>query len=297
MKKLILAFFLLTMLSGIVYSQQIIEEIRFNSIEGYYMVTYKYPDSDSVYSGTIMPRNNVVPVINASVIKPETAVNFKYVYELTNDVKSLQLLRRFYINSRLPVSNISKPNSEWLSLYSSNRKYIFWSKVNGIPGITPGNTVSNFSFESNYPPSITTSVSENTFWVSFPKEDEGPFGQLNQIIDSLSSEGVEKLTLAPWFPDSSLSLESLTDTLETFRFRSCEELEWANDTSVCTRLEDDLSEVKTALGSEDSLTAANALKRFIDLVEAEKETSLTSEGYALLYFNAEYLRRRLDDAN
>ncbi len=89
----------------------------------------------------------------------------------------------------------------------------------------------------------------------------------------------------------------MTDTLETFRFRSCEELGWANDTSVCSQLEDDLSEVKAALESEDSLTAANALKRFIDLVEAEKETSLTSEGYALLYFNAEYLRRRLDDAN
>ena len=44
---------------------------------------------------------------------------------------------------------------------------------------------------------------------------------------------------------------------------------------------------------EDSLSAANALAEFIALVEAEKDASLTSEGYALLYFNAEYLADRL----
>ena len=86
---------------------------------------------------------------------------------------------------------------------------------------------------------------------------------------------------------------AFTDTLETFRFRSCEELEWANDAGVCEELEDDLSEVKTALETEDSLAAANALAKFIALVEAEKNASLTSEGYALLYFNAEYLADRL----
>ncbi len=88
---------------------------------------------------------------------------------------------------------------------------------------------------------------------------------------------------------------ALTDTLETFRFRSCEELDWANDAGVCGELENNLSQVKTALLAEDSLVAANALQRFIDLVEAEKEASLTSEGYALLYFNGQYLKKRIDE--
>lgn len=116
-----------------------------------------------------------------------------------------------------------------------------------------------------------------------------------EIIEDIKNNSISGLTLGPWLPDSSLSLFDFTDTLETFRFRSCEELGWANDTRVCTQLEDDLLAVKTALVSEDSLVASNALNRFIKLVETEKEGSLTSEGYALLYFNAQFIAERLPD--
>jgi len=58
-------------------------------------------------------------------------------------------------------------------------------------------------------------------------------------------------------------------------------------------LENQLSEVKAALQNQNSVLAAKVLAEFIELVEQEKETSLTSEGYALLFFNAEYLAERL----
>ncbi|MBO6794523.1 MAG: hypothetical protein JJ895_11475 [Balneolaceae bacterium] len=294
MRKYILALSLVILLCDLVYSQQLIEEIRYDSLEGYYVLTYKYPDSDSSFTGTIMPRNNVIPTIKAMVSENESG-NFHYRYELTNELESLQLLRRFYIISSLLVSNITTPSSEWLGIYSQNRGYIFWSKIKGVPGLTPGNSLTNYSFESDYPPSISTSISENTFWVSFPYELEGPFGKLDSIVDSLSSVGVEKLTLGPWLPDSTISLDSFSDTLETFRFRSCTELDWATDAKVCGKLENDLSEVKANLQAGDSLSAANALSNFIELVEQEKDESLTSEGYALLYFNAEYLAERLPE--
>lgn len=296
MRKYILALTLIIILCDLVYSQQLIEEIRYDSTEGYYVLTYKYPDSDSAYTGTIMPRNNVIPIVKAMVTKNHSE-NFHYKYELTNELESPQLLRRFYIISSLLVSNITTPSSEWLGIYSQNRGYIFWSKVNGVPGLAPGNSLNNYSFESNYPPSISTSISENTFWASFPYEFEGPFGKLDNIIDSLSSAGVKKLTLGPWLPDSTLSLDSFTDTLETFRYRSCEELGWATDTAVCGQLEESLSQVKISLLAQDSVAAANALSNFIELVEQEKDASLTSEGYALLYFNADYLRAKLVGKN
>lgn len=94
-----------------------------------------------------------------------------------------------------------------------------------------------------------------------------------------------------------MSLDSFTDTLETFRYRSCEELEWATKASVCAQLEDDLTLVKSSLVAQDSIAAVNALSDFIELVEQEKDASLTSEGYALLYCNAEALRARLAGKN
>jgi len=89
------------------------------------------------------------------------------------------------------------------------------------------------------------------------------------------------------------SLTSFTDTLEIYRTRSCEELGWANDPAVCSRLEEDLNQVRSNLAAGDSLAAAGALSEFINLVESEKEASLSSEGYALLFFNGQYLWERL----
>jgi len=41
------------------------------------------------------------------------------------------------------------------------------------------------------------------------------------------------------------------------------------------------------------VAAAGALQDFINLVQAEKDASLSSEGYALLFFNGQYLWKRL----
>ena len=277
-----------------IFSQQIVNKIEFDSQKGYYIIQYSYSDSIDL-SGTIMPNNNVKPVIHASVLRTESN-SYQYRYELKNDTSALQPLFRFSIPILKIVNDIDSPNSDWFGRFSQRIMRVSWSKVRSqIPGIIPGNTEKYFSFKTEYPPSIKTTYSENSYWSSFPNEQEGPFGVLALIIDSLNTDGISIMSLGPWLPDSTMSLDSFTDTLETFRFRSCEELDWATDATVCGELADDLSEVKTNLQAGDSLSAANALSNFIELVEQEKGESLTSEGYALLYFNAEYLAERLPE--
>ena len=125
-------------------------------------------------------------------------------------------------------------------------------------------------------------------WVQFILDEEPDSVESSSFFD-VAKKGT---TI---FPREDIIESSLhfTDTLETFRFRSCEELNWATNAKVCGELEDNLSEVKANLQAGDSRSAANALSDFIELIEQEKDESLTSEGYALLYFNAEYLRKRL----
>ncbi len=295
MKRYFLSILLLALIVEPSYSQQNIGKIELDTQKGYYVVDYSYSDSSAILTGTIMPNNNVSPVLSATIVRTQLDT-YTYLYEILNDSSALQPLFRFSIPISNVVDKIQSPNSDWFGRYSQRIMRASWSKVRSqIPGIPVGSSEKFFSYESRFPPSIKITFSENTYWSSFPNEEEGPFGTLDSIIDSLTTEGVAKMSLGPWLPDSTLSLKSFTDTLETFRFRSCEELGWANNATVCGQLVQQLAEVKTALQDQDSLGAANVLSEFIQLVEEEKETSLTSEGYALLFFNAQYLAERLPE--
>ena len=125
-------------------------------------------------------------------------------------------------------------------------------------------------------------------WVQFILDEE-PDSVENSSFFDVAKKGT---TIFPRV-DVIESSESFTDTLETFRFRSCEELDWATNSGVCGELENELYQIKTALQKKDSVEAIHALSTFIELVEQEKDKSLTSEGYSLLFFNAEYLHSRL----
>ena len=291
-------FYLVTfaiVLSPNVFGQISVQSIVFDSSKGYFAVEYINNDSSSVMQGTIKTNNNVSPIVIATVSRVDT-FTFKYSYSVTNKLDAVDPLYEIGIKLSLPISNIEKPNNHWDGFYLNRNKEVNWAKIgSSVAGIPPDSTLIGFSFRSAQIPSITESYSRNYTWYSFPDEIEGPFGKLENLIDSVFSlsNGVKDITLGVWNPDSLLEAESFTDTLETFRFRSCEELGWANDTTVCGQFEDQLSEVKAALQNQDSVQSANLLAEFIALVEQEKETSLTSEGYALLFFNAEYLAERL----
>jgi len=295
MKYFLVFFPVLFLFSSGSLSQQIIENLTFNPQKGYYVLDYRYKDSLDIFKGTIMPNNNVNPEVTATVTLNESAL-YQYEYKLKNDASALQPLLRFSLISKELMYDIQSPNELWLGLYADRIGRVVWSKSRAsILGIIPGDSSSTFSYISSHLPKIAISFSENSSWISFPNEKRGPFGKLDSIIDSLNTNGVKKLTLGPWLPDSTMSLEAFIDTLETFRFRSCEELDWATNTTVCGTLEDQLSDVKASLSTGDSLSVANTLQDFLELVEAEKDQSLTSEGYALLYFNGKYLADRLPE--
>ncbi len=193
----------------------------------------------------------------------------------------------------VPVGFLEIPQ-RWNAIITSSLKLNF----GGYPLIEPGDSLGSFMYVTKGLPTIREVIVKSQFNVDdyFPSIDDSVESFTFSEMDSLKKKTYFfSKTLGPWLPDSSLSLGSFTDTLETFRFRSCEELEWATDASVCSELETQLSEVKSELVSQDSLSAANALKEFINLVEVEKEASLTSEGYALLYFNAQYLAEWLSE--
>ena len=91
-----------------------------------------------------------------------------------------------------------------------------------------------------------------------------------------------------------MSPQDFTDSLETFRLRSCEELGWITNQGICNSLRVKLRNVRRHLERDKPKQARNVLNAFINQVEAQRGKHITEEGYALLYFNAEYLMDKLD---
>jgi hypothetical protein len=107
-------------------------------------------------------------------------------------------------------------------------------------------------------------------------------------------------TIAPVLPPDPFEHSTFLDTVINQPDRA-ESLEWISDQSFADELNNQLQQTRSHLVAGDSVKAAAALSNFVDVVEATNAgqgppgASLTSEGYALLYFNAKYLLDRLPE--
>jgi hypothetical protein len=231
-----------------------------------------------------LPRNALDATLSVQV--DTIGTKFRYNFSVFNSEESLQSIEEIAIrNLASAPTSVQKPNN-WNFNAHLRHRLVSWDirpflEYHREALLTPGEGQDTLSFISDGLPRPAS------FYLL------GNNGDLMASKSQLINNSFNEYTLGPWLPDSSMSLQDFTDTLETFRLRSCEELGWATDAEVCGQLKDDLSEIKTALQDQDSVQAANVLSDFIKLVEQEKDASLTSEGYALLYFNAEYLAERL----
>src|SRR5437667_7519256 len=68
---------------------------------------------------------------------------------------------------------------------------------------------------------------------------------------------------------------------------------WIDNSGIVTSLGQKLQAVRRALTRGNAKEAANKLTAFMHEVEAQQGKHLTSEAYALLFFNAQYLRAHL----
>jgi len=76
--------------------------------------------------------------------------------------------------------------------------------------------------------------------------------------------------------------------------RSCTELGWITNQGICRSLEAKLENGKRQLERGNKTAAIGSLQAFLNEVEAQKGKQVSSEAYALLYFNGEYLLNRFN---
>jgi hypothetical protein len=243
---------------------------------------------------------------------------FSYSYKIRNDKSSKQKLVEFFIEYESPVCSLSAP-SGWLGLISNVRKkVVMWSSNDSIYDVLPGNEVSDFSFRTTGLPAIVTFYARGFVEEpSFPEGDAPPI-ELTSGLD-IFENSKQGHTIGPKLTPSPFIATIWCDTLFSYTRQSVN-LGWLKSTrdhhcdkdekpenGISKNIERRILIAKRELSKKDTIRARRELEQLLKKVERIYKSSegaakghaehndkhsdivMTSEAYALLKYNTEYL--------
>lgn len=233
-----------------------------------------------------VPMNLLSAKVSCKVTPSE--YGFLFNYSVNNDSTSKQPIWRFAVDK--PFENVyagSKgPNNKW-NAYSSDMYDLFIWDINSdqlkfpFDFLFPGNIKSNFTLETATPIIIVTEYylqGENGY--SFPDE---------QFIYENSFKGV---TISSTHPPNPFDPLDYIDTLLNYNALSLE-LGWITNQITADKYDSLFTTAKTQLQQNNNNAAKTTLQTVLQKVDIDSTNNLTSEAYALLRYNTEYLIEHL----
>ncbi len=245
--------------------------------------------SDSLEPGVFVPGNLVELTLQASAAK--NAGVFEYQYSVTVLPTSPKPLYEIAIpSSERPIS-IEVNN--WYGRYAKPRGVVAWAAVAGNM-VNPGETKSDFSYRSEMLPSRCELLVQNetsSGWSTF----DGP-AEIDDLFFSIRDTSMYSVVASVCSKSLPTPLigSAFADTIASYNTQAYS-LGWTSDENVYAEIENYLHEGRDFLLAGDSLAAARVLSLALMKTEAENEITLSSESYALLKYNLEYLLGLLPD--
>ncbi len=258
-------------------------------------------------------RNLIFPKIKVEIVKKSGEYSFNYTLE--NVQGASQRIHRFMIELNASVKPISAP-FDW-TFWDRNYDTIdiaVWFSADSIADIDAGEVVSDFGIKSAGLPSI------NRCWFRAWETVKGEEGQYDPATASIFMTSLQKSTIGPSTPPIPFMHLAFLDTLLSYSRQSvqlgwlkekrdddCDEDEQPHD-GVAKNIEKRIEKAKRELIQGDSAKARKELEKLVKKVEKiyeksektekkkrESEITMSSEAYALLKYNTEYLIERLPE--
>jgi len=158
----------------------------------------------------------------------------------------------------------------------------------GLPGLRA------FTVSPSYNPKLpyeVTPENEDSIrrFVPEPTDEEEQAFQL--LLDSIKVKGI---TIGPTAPPANFVSIIFLDTIMSYKHQAFH-LGWIKNQGIVTSLDQKLENAKDLLQKGNTKAARNILGAFVNEVEAlnKQGEHITSEAYALLKFNVEYLLEKL----
>ena len=113
--------------------------------------------------------------------------------------------------------------------------------------------------------------------------------QMDSIRDAVNYHG---WTIGPTAPPVNFTSATWLDTLISYKHQALN-LGWIDNKGIVNSLDQKLDNAKSQLQKGNTTTVKNTLRALVNEVEAQNGKHLSSEAYALLKYNVEYLISKL----
>lgn len=270
-----------------------------NAIENYPTVhewdgiNYSGSTIDLETTEMFFPRNNFTPIVK-SVIN-ELDDNFIITYTAQNSNPSAQSINIFDVYGfdeyEVIYGSIDVENTDVITSDENWEGYMLstvltWS---GYP-IKPGKSVGGFSYLTNGLPVIGLARLRgyNYQW-------SGDYLDNHSVDDYIDNSVVVK-TVAAKLPPTPFFPTEFLDTLTNYTTQSYD-LGWIENEKTFNKLMGKLENAKNHLSLGNNRKTIKLLKELSKEVKKENGKKLTSEAYALLYYNTEYLITQIPPEN
>jgi hypothetical protein len=278
------------------------DTIIYNPSTGNYTVQYigeNFSGGDTLVTLTYIPWTKLNPFVKCEVSYYSDSSEYIYNWTIGNGENSEQSLKKFVIVFGENAQVVDKSKLGWYGRRwkgSKDGEVIFLNRWGWTAdqGLESSWSVTGLKLGSSSLPTIGFAYFQGKG--SIPKFPYAPPPAKIDTefvkLDGFPSNYVRRETVVPGkLSDTFIQLNFL-DTLISYKHQSVS-IGWIDNQGIINSLDSKLDSAKMALTAGDSITAKNILNAFINEVEAQKDKHLTSEAYALLKFNAEYLIEKL----
>ena len=241
-------------------------------------------------------QNNIDVEVKTSVVKSDSG--FIYNYYVHNLSTSKQEIYAIYFDCGVDSAIENYPPNGWYSVSSSNlfgfmdlQPPTLYEKNNFIEI----DSVEFFSFNSYGMPSLSKMLLQG-YNRTPPLEDtvNGKFISFEDHNNNIITNSRQISTVAPSDTLYSIGKVEIIDSLLSYCNASYS-IGWIKDEQTKDKYNTYFNTAKTYLEQGDSSKARAELQKVLTDCNTDSSTVLTSEAYALLYFNTEYLVNKLPE--
>jgi hypothetical protein len=253
---------------------------------------------DTLVTAVFVPATKIDPRVFCRVVEADKSKPFLYTYRIENGSASTQNLIDFLLYFGEGVDVAQKSSNKWFDMrvmkpgVGTQTNAWDWS---GNQGLEPTWSKGGFALESTGLPAITQTFFQGVApGFSFPVEPPLSIDVEVARLEAFPANHVARQTIAPVPRPVPFVPLGFLDTIGTFVSRS-RALGWVGSDSVANRYSGLLSVARTQLQTNDNAGARTTLQSVLHDVDQDSSTTLTSEAYALLRYNTEYLLARIPE--
>ena len=264
---------------------------RINPETGMVLYTYSWngnlygiwPNTPQPYDTVYFPRNRIN--VNTKAFIQQFSDSIKYCYIIENLPMSLQNINEFAMKRKVDIIRASL-----------NRKY--WN-ISAEGSIIHGWNLGLYGFNYLHPgesdSSLMIVVEDSTLPAIsniYVKGWNGAIYRSSYILE----DSFIGFSIGPVNPPSHFNQVSFTDSLIHYCVMS-DSLKWITDYTATTKYTGYFENTKSHIQQNNNSAAINVLDSVLTDVDADSGVTLTSEAYALIKYNTEYLKDQITQSH